>query len=78
MSEESASFPGIQALKAGPASIVTDCFPRAGSCSGADIECYYIGKVGHIILTRRRDRQSAVVLGGFACGRKAGLTEISG
>lgn len=55
LSEENASIPDIpgitQVLKADLVSIMTDYFLEAGSCSGADNECYYIWKAGHIILT---------------------------
>ena len=64
------------------ASIVSDHLPQAGSCSRADIECYYTWKVGHVILTlvhvqEGTGRQSAVVSVGFVCCRKATLIERS-
>lgn len=78
MSEENASNPGVlrmtQVLKAGLTSIVSDYFPQAGSCFGADIECYYIWKVGHIILTlvfQKGQEGSSVLFVGFMLCRKA-------
>lgn len=82
MSEENASNPGVlrmtQVLKAGLASIVSDYFPQAGSCFGADIECYYIWKVGQIILTlvfQKGQADSSVVFVVFVLCRKAIGTE---
>lgn len=67
-----------QVLKAGLASIVSDYFLQAGSCFGADIECYYIWKVGHIILTlvfQKGQPDSSVVFIGIVLCRKAIGTE---